>query len=161
MAHPLLRPDAIPLWARCGLPALTLAVLIFLPFATGGNFHFHIAIMVCLGAMAASGLAVVLRWGSFLLPTGLLWCSCLYFDPDSHAPGRALLLRAIGCRSNCRCNCRSNWYPVTAPTGGVYFVLITFALNELFRLVMLEFPSISADQSAIPDIPPRLSVKWF
>ena len=36
---------------------------------------------------------------------------------------------------------------------GVYFVLITFALNELFRLIMLDIPKFSGGSSGIAGIP--------
>jgi branched-chain amino acid transport system permease protein len=131
---------------------LVLAAL--LPFATGGTFHFHIAIMICLAIMATTGLAVIARVGQLSLCHGAFVGLGAYVSvivvmrlelPFFAGPLAAMAVSAI----------------VAAAIGtpllrlrGVYFVLITFALNELFRLVMLEFPSVSGGSSGIPGIPP-------
>lgn len=148
------RSETLPPWVRRGLPALALAAIILTPFATGGIFHFHIAIMVCLGAMAASGLTVISWVGQLSLAHGAFvglgaYTSTLivmrlgapfFLGPLAAAVLAGVTAAAIGT-------------PLLR-LRGVYFVLITFALNELFRLVMLEFPSISGGSSGIPNIPP-------
>ncbi|WP_413205791.1 branched-chain amino acid ABC transporter permease [Rhodospirillum sp. A1_3_36] len=131
-----------------------LIVLAAFPFATGNIFHFHIAIMICLAIMATTGLAVIARVGQLSLCHGAFVGLGAYASvitvmrlelPFLFGPLVAVVL-SVG---------------VAALIGGpllrlrgVYFVLITFALNELFRLVMLEFPSVSGGSSGIPGIPP-------
>lgn len=136
------------------IPLGLLALAALLPFATGGTFHFHIAIMICLAIMATTGLAVIARVGQLSLCHGAFVGLGAYVSvitvmrlelPFFAGPLAATAISAV----------------VAAAIGmpllrlrGVYFVLITFALNELFRLVMLEFPSISGGSSGIPGIPP-------
>ncbi|MGF1623132.1 MAG: branched-chain amino acid ABC transporter permease [Rhodomicrobiaceae bacterium] len=131
-----------------------LAVVALVPFMTGSIFHFHIAIMMCLAIMATTGLAVIARVGQLSLAHGAFVGLGAYTSviivmrlelPFFLGPIAAVIVTAA----------------VAALIGfpllrlrGVYFVLITFALNELFRLVMLEFPSVSGGSSGIPNIPP-------
>lgn len=136
------------------IPLGLLALAALLPFATGGTFHFHIAIMICLAIMATTGLAVIARVGQLSLCHGAFVGLGAYVSvivvmrlelPFFAGPLAAVAVSAMVAAA------------IGAPLlrlRGVYFVLITFALNELFRLVMLEFPSVSGGSSGIPNIPP-------
>lgn len=133
--------------------ALCVALLALVPWFTGSVFHFHIAIMVCLGAMAAAGLATIAWVGQLSLAhgafvgigayTSVLLVTRLEMPFLIGLPAAALVSGAVA------------WIIGTPllRLRGVYFVLITFALNELFRLVMLEFPSVSGGSSGIAGIP--------
>ncbi|WAP69840.1 branched-chain amino acid ABC transporter permease [Jiella pelagia] len=133
--------------------AIALVVLALVPWFTGSTFHFHIAIMVCLAAMASAGLATIAWVGQLSLAHGAFvgigaYASVLLVTrlgvPFLIAlPASAIVAGAVA-------------YLIGKPLlrlCGVYFVLITFALNELFRLVMLEFPSVSGGSSGIAGIP--------
>lgn len=136
------------------LPLALLALAVLVPFVTGSTFHLHIAIMVCLAIIATTGLAVIARVGQLSLCHGAFVGLGAYTSvitvmrldlPFVLGPVAAVVVTGS----------------VAALIGtpllrlrGVYFVLITFALNELFRLVMLEFPSVSGGSSGIPSIPP-------
>ena len=140
--------------------ALCVALLALVPWFTGSVFHFHIAIMVCLGAMAAAGLATIAWVGQLSLAHGAFvgigayTCVLLVTRLDMPflvgLPAAAVFSGAVA-------------YIIGTPLlrlRGVYFVLITFALNELFRLVMLEFPSVSGGSSGIAGIPKISLFGW-
>lgn len=135
--------------------ALTFAIvgLATIPFITGSVFHFHIAIMICLAAMAASGLGVIAWVGQLSLCHGAFVGVGAYLSAHLvagmglpfvvSAPLAGLAAAAVA-------------WGIGAPLlrlRGVYFVLITFALNELFRLLMLEFPNISGGSSGLAGLP--------
>lgn len=133
--------------------AVALVILALIPWFTGSTFHFHVAIMVCLGAMASAGLATIAWVGQLSLAHGafvgigayasVLLVTRLGVPFLVGLPAAAIAAGAVA-------------YVIGKPLlrlQGVYFVLITFALNELFRLVMLEFPSVSGGSSGIAGIP--------
>lgn len=142
------------IWSgRSAVFAIFLVVLASIPWFTGSVFHFHIAIMICLGAMAAAGLGTIAWVGQLSLAhgafVGIGAYTCVLMVVRMGVPfviglpAAALATGAIA-------------YVIGTPLlrlRGVYFVLITFALNELFRLVMLEFPSVSGGSSGIAGIP--------
>ena len=136
------------------LGAAALALVAAIPFLTGNIFHFHIAIMVCLSAMAASGLAVIAWVGQLSLAHGAFVGLGAY--ASTLVVARAELPFALGVLAAIAVSAAVAW-AIGRPLlrlRGVYFVLITFALNELFRLVMLEFPEVSGGSSGIAGIPP-------
>lgn len=130
---------------------IVLAALI--PWFTGSVFHFHIAIMVCISAMATGGLAVIAWVGQLSLAhaafagigayTSVLLVTRLDVPVLLGLPAGALVAGAVA-------------FIIGSPLlrlRGVYFVLITFALNELFRLIMLDIPEFSGGSSGIAGIP--------
>lgn len=136
-----------------GLLAAALVLAALVPWLTGSTFHFHIGIMICLGAMATAGLATIAWVGQLSLAhgafvglgayTSVLLVTRLDMPFLVGLPMAALVSGAVA-------------LAIGAPLlrlRGVYFVLITFALNELFRLVMLEFPGISGGSSGLAAIP--------
>lgn len=131
-----------------------LAAVAAIPYVTGSLFHFHLAIMICLAAIATAGLGVIARVGQLSLAHGAFVGLGAYVS--------TLVVMRLGLPFVAGIVCSvAVTAAVAAVIGGpllrlrgVYFVLITFALNELFRLVMLEFPGISGGSSGIPGIPP-------
>lgn len=132
---------------------LALGVAAMIPWFTGSVFHFHIAIMVCIAAMATGGLAVIAWVGQLSLAhaafagvgayTSVLLVTRLDVPVLLGLPAGALAAGAVA-------------FLIGSPLlrlRGVYFVLITFAMNELFRLVMLDIPAYSGGSSGIVGIP--------
>ncbi|MEX1233518.1 MAG: branched-chain amino acid ABC transporter permease [Roseovarius sp.] len=136
---------------------LALGLTALIPWFTGSVFHFHIAIMVCIAAMATGGLAVIAWVGQLSLAhaafagigayTSVLLVTRLELPVLLGLPAGAFVAGAVA-------------FLIGAPLlrlRGVYFVLITFAMNELFRLVMLDIPAYSGGSSGIVGIP-KISV---
>lgn len=132
---------------------VAVGLLALVPWVTGSAFHFHIGIMVCLAAMATAGLATIAWVGQLSLAHGAFvgigaYASVIMITKMGlpfvlALPMAAAITGGIA-------------FAIGTPLlrlRGVYFVLITFALNELFRLVMLEFPSVSGGSSGIAGIP--------
>jgi branched-chain amino acid transport system permease protein len=136
------------------------AALALVPFFTGSVFHFHIAIMVCLGAMAAGGLGVIAWVGQLSLAhgafVGIGAYVCAHLVTGAGVPF-LLAAPAAGFVAG-----GIAWLIGTPllRLRGVYFVLITFALNELYRLLMLEFPSISGGSSGLAGLPQIAIGPW-
>lgn len=124
------------------------------PLFLNNSFYHHIAVMVCLNIIMVSGLGLIARVDQLSLAHGAFvgigaYASALSVMRLGIPFAGGLLLATI--------------VPalVAAGTGrlilglrGVYFVLVTFAFNELFRLVMLDVPSISGGTNGIGNIAP-------
>jgi branched-chain amino acid transport system permease protein len=138
---------------RGALPLLLCGAVAIVPELTGSLFHFHIAIMICLSIIATAGLAVIARVGQLSLChgafVGLGAYSSVLTVTRLEMPFIAGVIAAVAVSA-----------AVAGLIGigilrlrGVYFVLITFALNELYRLLMLELPGVSGGANGIADIP--------
>jgi branched-chain amino acid transport system permease protein len=135
------------------VPLLLCAAAAMVPVLTSSIFHFHIAIMICLAIIATAGLAVIARVGQLSLChgafVGLGAYACVLTVTRLGVPFIVGVIVAAAVSA-----------AVAGVIGlgilrlrGVYFVLITFALNELFRLIMLDFPSVSGGSNGIANIP--------
>lgn len=151
-AQPAVTPASFWTPGRAVFALALLAAALF-PVISGSTFHFHVAIMICIGIIATMGLGVIARVGQLSLCHGAFVGVGAYTSMlmvmRLELPFMAGVVAAVVVTSL-----------VAALIGGpllrlrgVYFVLITFALNELFRLVMLEFPGLSGGSSGIANIP--------
>jgi branched-chain amino acid transport system permease protein len=132
--------------------ALTLGVIAAAPAFLDNSFYHHIAVMACLNIIMVSGLGLIARVDQLSLAHGAFvgigaYASALAVMRLGAPFGAGLLLATI--------------VPALVAAGlgriilrlrGVYFVLVTFAFNELFRLIMLEVPSISGGTNGISNI---------
>ena len=136
------------------IAAAALALCAAYPLIGGNAFEYHVAIMVCIAAIATGGLAIIAWVGQLSLAHGAFvgigaYCSTLLVTRLGMPvmvglPAAAIVAGLVA-------------YAIGSPLlrlRGVYFVLITFALNELFRLAMLAFPGISGGSSGLANIPP-------
>ncbi|MCL4747854.1 MAG: branched-chain amino acid ABC transporter permease [Burkholderiaceae bacterium] len=127
-------------------------VIAVAPAFLDNSFYHHIAVMVCLNIIMVSGLGLIARVDQLSLAHGAFvgigaYASALAVMRLGAPFAVGLLLATI--------------VPALVAAGlgrvilrlrGVYFVLVTFAFNELFRLVMLEVPSISGGTNGIGNI---------
>lgn len=129
------------------------AVLLVWPLFVGEPFLVYIATLVLLYAIGAASLHLVLRIGhlslchaafmglggytSALLTTRLHWPFLPAFLASALVPAAVAL--AVG--------------PIVLRLRGVYFVLITFTLGEVVRLVLTEWQSLTGGADGIFKIP--------
>lgn len=140
--------------------ALLFAAAAMIPFFTGSVFHFHIAIMICLAAMAAGGLGVIAWVGQLSLAHGMFVGIGAYTSAHLVMGAGVPFLVAAPLAGVFAAGLA---WVIGSPLlrlRGVYFVLITFALNELFRLLMLEFRSVSGGSSGLAGLPPITLGPW-
>lgn len=146
--------------SRALLFGLIFAAAAMIPFITGSVFHFHIAIMICLAAMAAGGLGVIAWVGQLSLAHGMFVGIGAYVSAHLvMGAGVPFLVAAVLAGGGAAGMAWLIGSPLLR-LRGVYFVLITFALNELFRLVMLEFRSVSGGSSGLAGLPPITLGPW-
>jgi branched-chain amino acid transport system permease protein len=133
--------------------AFVFASIAAAPAFLQNSFFHHIAVMVCLNIVMVSGLGLIARVDKLSFAHGAFvgigaYASALAVMRLGAPFAAGLLLATI--------------VPALVAAGfgrmilrlrGVYFVLVTFAFNELFRLIMLGVPSISGGTDGISKIP--------
>lgn len=132
--------------------AVFLGLLAAAPAFLDNSFYHHIAVMVCLNIIMVSGLGLIARVDQLSLAHGAFVGMGAYASTLAvmrlDAPFVVGLLLAM-------------IVPALVATvlgriilglRGVYFVLVTFAFNELFRLIMLQIPSVSGGTNGIGNI---------
>lgn len=148
-ARPLLRG-----FARAGLAALALAFLVLWPLAVQERFFIHVGILVLLAAIGATSLHLIIRTGHVSLChasfIGVGAYTCVDCVMRLHWPfvaglaagagAAALLALAIG--------------PIILRLTGKYFVLITFLLGEIMRMIFSDWQSVTGGANGILNIPP-------
>jgi branched-chain amino acid transport system permease protein len=130
-----------------------LLVLVGWPLVIRGNYLVYIATLVCLYAIGAMSLHLILRMGQVSLGHAafmglggytsavLVTAADLPFVLGLFAGGAVagMLAGLIG--------------PILLRLKGVYFVLVTFTLGEIVRLVFVEWISVTGGSSGIYQIP--------
>jgi branched-chain amino acid transport system permease protein len=127
-------------------------VLLALPVVIGSAFYLHLAILICLNVVIVGGLSLLSRTGQ------LSFCHAAFVGLGAY--GSVLAATRLGLP-----------FPAAAALGtalaalvafalgavilrlrGVYFVLITYAFGELFRLMLLEASGITGGANGISGI---------
>lgn len=130
------------------------AALLIWPWLTEDKFLHHVGTVLCLTAIGASSLHLIIRTGHVslghaafmavgaygcvltVLRLGLPWPVGLVVG----AGAAALLAALVG--------------PILLRLTGKYFVLVTFLFGEVIRLVIVEWVSLTGGSNGIFDIPP-------
>ncbi|SLN42391.1 branched-chain amino acid ABC transporter permease [Oceanibacterium hippocampi] len=124
-----------------------------LPLLIDSSFVYHIAILVCLNAIITSGLGVIVRVDQLSLAHGAFagigaYASALAVIKLGVPFLLSLVLAALAAGVAAVLLGR-----LVLGLKGVYFVLATFAFNELFRMIMLLLPEISGGTNGLSNIP--------
>lgn len=137
-----------------GLGIVVVLVLIAMPYAIDERFIYHVGVLVCLTAIAAASLHLIIRTGhvslchsafvgvgayvsaNVMLKLGLPFPAAVLCG----ALGAALLALAIG--------------PVILRLTGKYFVLITFLFGEILRMVFVDWQAMTGGANGLDGIPP-------
>lgn len=139
---------------KTALPFLIGACVLVVPLFSPSTFYVHLAVLICLNIVIVNGLSILNRTGQ------LSFCHAAFMGLGAFTSVLAttrlglpfLVSVALG--------------TVAAGLGafllgsvilrlrGVYFVLITFAFGELFRLALLEGGTLTGGANGISGIPP-------
>lgn len=163
MPHPLSLPGvaARPRRASLALSAgsAALAILALAPLALDNPFLLATGALILLNVIGAVSLHLIIRTGHISLAhagfmgVGAYACalSVLQFDLPP-AIGLAIGAAAAGALALLV-------GPVLLRLTGKYFVLVTFLLGEIIRLVLVEWQSVTGGASGLSNLPP-LNAAW-
>lgn len=132
--------------------AAALAVLA-LPLISGSSFHLHLAVLICLNVVIVSGLAILSRTGQ------LSFCHAAFVGLGAYGSvlagkfGVPFVLAAV-LGTALAAAVAFVLGAAILRLRGVYFVLITFAFGELFRLALLEGGAVTGGANGISNIAP-------
>ncbi|WP_179284091.1 MULTISPECIES: branched-chain amino acid ABC transporter permease [Alcaligenaceae] len=148
------RPRAIRAWAV----AAALLLAIAWPLASPNAFYVNIGILVVLGAIGAVTLNLIIRTGHVSLAHGAFMgvaaYTCVLLQTRAGVPFLAAM--AIGCLASGALALVIG--PIILRLTGKYFVLVTFLLGEIVRLVFLEWQSVTGGANGIDQIPAGLDL---
>jgi branched-chain amino acid transport system permease protein len=118
------------------------------------QFLIHVGTMVCFAAIGAASLHLIIRTGHVSLGhaafLGIGAYSCVYLVMRLGVPfplawlGGGLAAGAVALAIG----------PVILRLTGKYFVLVTFLLGEIMRMVYVDWQPVTGGANGIPDIPP-------
>jgi len=139
-----------------GVPVLAwllLAALAVAPLGFSSAFYVHLAILICLNIFIVSGLALLTRTGQLSL------CHAAFVGIGAYVSVLAQMrlgipfLAAAALGTIAASLVAYLLGSAILRLRGVYFVLITFAFGELFRLLMLDAASVTGGANGIARIP--------
>ena len=135
-------------------PALAVvAAIAALPLGFDSPFYIHLAVLVCLNVFIVSGLALVTRSGQLSL------CHAAFVGIGAYVSVLAEMRLGWPFLAACALGTASAALvafllgSAILRLRGVYFVLITFAFGELFRLSLLESAPLTGGANGIANIP--------
>lgn len=143
-----------------GKAGFLLLVVAALPLILQSSFGYHIAIMICINAILVSGLGLIIRVDQLSLAHGAFagigaYASALtvmkFGFPFLLSLVAAMVVAGLAAMILGK---------LVLGLRGVYFVLATFAFNELFRLVMLALPELSGGTNGLSNIPTAAIGPW-
>ncbi len=141
-------------WVRRIISSFAVVFVLSLPLLFDSNYYFHLVILIYFNIILCCGLYVVMS-------TGLLSIAQAAFMGIGAYTSALLVLRAgvpfvVGLLlAGLTAMCLSLFIGyIVLRLKGVYFVLVTFALNEFIRLVFTNWVSLFGGVSGITNIPP-------
>jgi branched-chain amino acid transport system permease protein len=134
------------------LAGLAALVVLVLPLGFSSPFYVHLAVLICLNVFIVSGLSLVTRSGQLSL------CHAAFVGIGAYVS--VLGQMRLGLSFSVACVLGTLAAALVAyllgaailRLRGVYFVLITFAFGELFRLAMLELSGLTGGANGIANI---------
>ncbi|MFC4274532.1 branched-chain amino acid ABC transporter permease [Achromobacter aloeverae] len=147
---------ARPIRAWAVAAALLLAVA--WPLASPNIFYINIGILVVLAAIGAVTLNLIIRTGHISLAHGAFMgvaaYTCVLLQTRAGIPFPVAMI--VGCLASGLLALVIG--PIILRLTGKYFVLVTFLLGEVIRLVFLEWQSVTGGANGIDQIPPGLDL---
>jgi branched-chain amino acid transport system permease protein len=157
--------DAAPLSAaghtsRSVIAVLAVAtfVLAAIPFVIDERFAYHIAIMVCFAAMGAGSLHLIVRTGHVSL------CHSAFIGVGAYTSANVVMKLNLPFFGGLVAGTLASAAlalligPIILRLTGKYFVLVTFLLGEILRMVFTDWQALTGGANGLSDIPPPASV---
>jgi branched-chain amino acid transport system permease protein len=152
---PTIRPRRYAPIRWIGLALLALAALAW-PLVYGNAFYITLGTMVVLSMIGATSLNLIIRTGHVSLAHGAFMgvaaYTCVLLQTLTHWP--FLLAMAAGCLASGLLALMLG--PVVLRLTGKYFVLVTFLVGEIIRMVFVEWQGLTGGANGIQGIPAGL-----
>lgn len=124
------------------------------PLLTQNPFYLHLGVLIYLNAIFVIGLGIIARVGQLSFAHGAFAAIGAYSSVHAvmglgmpYLAGVALGAAVAGMLA-----AAIGW--IILRLRGVYFVLVTFSIGELTRLLLLDFPAISGGANGLTGVPP-------
>lgn len=138
---------------------ITAALIIAaIPYLIDERFAYHIAIVVCFAAIGACSLHLIIRTGHVSL------CHSAFIGVGAYVSANVVLKFGLPFVGGLVAGTLASAAlalvigPVILRLTGKYFVLITFLLGEILRMVFVDWITITGGANGLSDIPPPAPV---
>jgi branched-chain amino acid transport system permease protein len=134
------------------------AVVAAIPYAINERFVFHISIMVCFAVIAACSLHLIIRTGHVSL------CHSAFIGVGAYVSANVVLKLGLPFLGGLAAGTLASAAlalvigPIILRLTGKYFVLVTFLLGEILRMVFVDWIAVTGGANGLPDIPPPAPV---
>ena len=133
-------------------------VIAAIPYAINERFVYHIAIVVCFAAIGACSLHLIIRTGHVSL------CHSAFVGIGAYVSAVVVVTLGLPFLAGLLAGTLASAVlalligPVILRLTGKYFVLITFLLGEILRMVFMDWQSVTGGANGFSDIPPPAPV---
>jgi branched-chain amino acid transport system permease protein len=133
--------------------AVVALVLAAVPYALDERFGYHIAIMVCFAAIGAGSLHLIIRTGHVSL------CHSAFVGVGAYASANVVMKLHLPFVAGLLAGTLAAAAlalvigPIILRLTGKYFVLITFLLGEILRMVFVDWIAVTGGANGLSDIP--------
>lgn len=142
----------------CTASAVAIMVLLIWPLMFDNKFYITIGTMVVLSAIGATSLNLIIRTGHVSLAhaafMGVAAYTCVLLQTKLGVP--FALAMVAGCLASGLLALTLG--PIVLRLTGKYFVLVTFLVGEIIRMIFVEWQSLTGGANGIQNIPPGLEV---
>jgi branched-chain amino acid transport system permease protein len=144
-------------WYRAGIGIL-LVLLLAWPLVFDNSFYITLGTMLVLATIGASSLNLIIRTGHISLAhaafMGVAAYTCIVLEMRMGWPFWLALM--AGCSASGLLALMLG--PIVLRLTGKYFVLVTFLVGEIMRMVFVEWQSLTGGANGIQEIPLSLAV---
>lgn len=147
-------------YSKGAVVALTVVALVIaaIPYAIDERFVYHIAIVVCFAAIGACSLHLIIRTGHVSL------CHSAFIGVGAYVSANVVtklglpFLGGLVAGTFASAALALLIGPIILRLTGKYFVLITFLLGEILRMVFVDWVAVTGGANGFSDIPPPAPV---
>jgi branched-chain amino acid transport system permease protein len=135
---------------------IVLAAIILLgwPWLTEDKFLHHVGVLICITAIAAASLHLIIRTGHVSLGHAAFMAAGAYVSVltmmQLHMPWPVALLAGTGAAALLAAIVG----PIVLRLTGKYFVLVTFLFGEMVRMALVVTPALTGGANGIFEVPP-------